>query len=195
MKFFQQRACRIAGLTSLLALLLLQALPGQTQANEPLGVGQKAPDLTLRNLEGKEISLSKIWKDSPLVLIVLRGFPGYQCPACQAQVGQFKRDAADLEKKGCRVVFVYPGVKASLEQRAKEFAGEEKLPAIFSFAIDPDYALTNAYGIRWDAPNETAYPSTFVINSKGVVTWSRISRTHGGRVSVKEVLTALGEVK
>jgi len=61
--------------------------------------------------------------------------------------------------------------------------------------LDPDYVFTNLYGLRWDAPRETAYPSTFVVDSLGVVRFSKISRSHGGRASVDEVLQAVTTVK
>jgi hypothetical protein len=43
----------------------------------------------------------------------------------------------------------------------------KKLPADFDLVLDPGYDFTNTYGLRWNAPNETAYPSTFLINREG----------------------------
>ncbi|HXT12612.1 MAG TPA: redoxin family protein [Candidatus Angelobacter sp.] len=57
--------------------------------------------------------------------------------------------------------------------------------------IDPDYAFTKAYGLRWDAPSETAYPSTFVIAKGGKITFSHISHQHGDRVKAEAVLKML----
>ena len=57
--------------------------------------------------------------------------------------------------------------------------------------LDPGYAFTNLYGLRWDAPKETAYPATFVLDRGGVVRFANVSRSHGGRTPVAEVLSAL----
>jgi hypothetical protein len=61
--------------------------------------------------------------------------------------------------------------------------------------LDPDYTFTKAYGLRWDAPNETAYPSTFVITENRKIIFSHVSREHGGRVKAEEVLKSLQESK
>jgi len=41
---------------------------------------------------------------------------------------------------------------------------------------DPDYKVTNLYGVRWNAPEETAYPSTFVLDKSRTVLFQRIIR-------------------
>jgi len=65
----------------------------------------------------------------------------------------------------------------------------------FVFPLDPDYAFTNRYGLRWEAKNETAYPSTFSIGRDGWVTFSKVSKTHGGRTTAAEVLARLPGTK
>ena len=64
-------------------------------------------------------------------------------------------------------------------------------PAAFRYVLDPDYTFVNAYGLRWDAPRETAYPSTFVIDARGVVRFAKISHTHGDRTKAADVLAEL----
>ncbi|MCX6612325.1 MAG: redoxin family protein [Acidobacteria bacterium] len=68
---------------------------------------------------------------------------------------------------------------------------DKNLPAGFELVLDPDYKFTTQYGLRWDAPQETAYPSTFLIDSKGMVFFSKISKTHGGRTTTTEILEEL----
>ncbi len=57
--------------------------------------------------------------------------------------------------------------------------------------VAPGYQFTNAYGIRWDPPRETAYPKTMIINKSGKIKFRKISDNHRGRVSADDVLTAL----
>jgi alkyl hydroperoxide reductase subunit AhpC len=61
--------------------------------------------------------------------------------------------------------------------------------------LDPDYTFTLRYGLRWDAPRETAYPSTFVIDRGGVVRFALVSRTHDGRAPAADVLAVLAGLK
>ena len=58
-------------------------------------------------------------------------------------------------------------------------------------ATQPSAKSPRQYGLRWDAPQETAYPSTFLIDSKGVIFFSKISKSHGGRTTATEVLEEL----
>lgn len=155
-------------------------------------VGTEAKDFELAALGGANTKLSALTKDGPVVLVVLRGNPGYQCPICTRQFGEFLGKADDFKTAGARVVFVYPGPSDKLKEKAAEFVKGKDYPAHFAILLDPDYTFTNAYGLRWDAKNETAYPSTFVIGKDRKVTYAKVSTTHGGRASVAEALKALG---
>ena len=158
---------------------------------EPPKIGEKVPDFSLSSIDGKLIRLGDWIAAGPVVLVVLRGYPGYQCPFCSRQAADFLRNAHGFSDAGTRVILVYPGPPDGLQQRASEFVAGRSLPNGFDLLLDPDYKITNLYGVRWDAPHETAYPSTFVISRAGVVLFSRISKQHGGRTTAAEVLDAL----
>jgi peroxiredoxin len=89
------------------------------------------------------------------------------------------------------VVLIYPGPPQDLGARANEFLADKKLPTNFDLLVDPGYAFTNLYGLRWNAAQETAYPSTFLIDRQGVVFFSKIVREHGGRTTAAEILDAM----
>jgi thioredoxin-dependent peroxiredoxin len=164
------------------------------QGFDNLAIGKKATDFKLKTITGDEVQLSKINAGHPVVLIVLRGWPGYQCPVCTKQVGSLVADADKFTKSGAVVIMVYPGPSEQLQEHAKEFSEDYKFPENFYFTLDPGYSMINKYGLRWEAPNETAYPSTFVINKKGEIVFSKISTTHGGRADNEEIFEALGKL-
>lgn len=178
-----------------LALLFLfnTEVPAAAKDSARPAVGDTAKDFELPNLKEQKIKLSDQLKKGPVVLLVLRGYPGYQCPVCTRQVGQFIANAAKLKTANATVIMVYPGPSKELVKRADEFIRNQSLPDHFQFLIDPDYTFTNAYHLRWDAKRETAYPSTFVIGKDGKIKYAKISMTHGGRANAKAVLKALGE--
>lgn len=153
--------------------------------------GNAAPNFLLRTLDDKPVELEKLTAKSPVVLVMLRGWPGYQCPLCTRQVQEYLAHAKQFGEKGAQVVMVYPGPAEKLEAHAQEFLGNKQWPENFTFVIDPDYTMTNAYGLRWDAKKETAYPSTFVIERGGNVRFAYISKTHGDRVSAARALAEL----
>ena len=156
-------------------------------------VGEKAPDFTLKTLDMKEVKLSKVIEDGPAVVVMLRGWPGYQCPICKRQVGDFIGQAEKFKEAKAQVVMVYPGPSEYLDDHAKEFAEmqKESWPDNVTLVLDPDYTMTNAYGLRWDAEKETAYPSTFVVDQEQKVQYAKISKEHGGRTSAEEVVKAV----
>ena len=145
----------------------------------------------LRTLDDKTVELKSLTAKSAVVLIVLRGWPGYQCPLCTKQVHDFVAQAAQFKAHGAQVLMVYPGPADKLQAHAQEFLRDKQWPGDFTFVVDPDYAFTNAYGLRWNAKNETAYPSTFVIGGDGKVRFAIVSNSHGGRTSAAQVLALL----
>jgi thioredoxin-dependent peroxiredoxin len=174
-------------LATVCALLL-----GVSAFAETPAIGAKAPDFTLSTPTGKPVKMSKEEGGHSLVLVVLRGFPGYQCPYCVKQVHDFIDHASDFETKKTRVLLVYPGPPAALDQHAKEFLEKQaELPSNIVLVTDPDYTVTNLYGLRWDAPHETAYPSTFVLDKKGMIVFEKISHSHGDRLSAQDALDHL----
>ena len=155
-------------------------------------VGAKAPDFTLSTPTGKTVTLSAEQGGRDLVLVILRGFPGYQCPYCVKQVHEFVDHASDFKAKNTMVLLVYPGPPAELDQHAKEFLEkQDELPPNVVLVTDPDYKVTNLYGLRWDAPHETAYPSTFILDGSGTVVFEKVSRSHGDRLSAQDALDHL----
>ncbi|MBL4883602.1 MAG: redoxin domain-containing protein [Planctomycetaceae bacterium] len=158
-------------------------------------VGDIAKDFKLKATDGKSYKLKELSKDKLVVLVVLRGFPGYQCPACTRQAANFLAGINAIKKEGAILVFVYPGPANNLEQKAGEFLADSVLPDGAIMLLDPDYQFTNLYGLRWDAQNETAYPSTFIIDSHLKIRFAKISKTHGGRTSSQQVLSALKALK
>ncbi|MDE3067034.1 MAG: redoxin family protein [Verrucomicrobiota bacterium] len=131
----------------------------------------------------------------PVVLVVLRGRPGYQCPICTRQVHDFVTHADEFAAQNAQVLMVYPGPAENLKARAQEFLQNKQWPKDFLFVIDLDYKFTTGYGLRWDAKNETACPSTFSIDTKGKVRFAHVSKSHGDRVGATAALDALQTLK
>lgn len=174
------------------------AAGAEDKTTSPPAVGDTAREFELQAVlgihEGK-VKLRDVVKSGPVVVVVLRGFPGYQCPICSRQVGSLIARAKDFSAQNANVLLIYPGPAKELDQRAQEFLKGTTLPAPFTLLLDPDYKFTNAYGLRWDAPRETAYPSTFIVDSASRVRYAKISQSHGGRAEVTDVLKSLEGAK
>ena len=185
-------------LASLSRLLLLAAMAsagtgtcfGATVPTVPK-VGDFAPNFTLKTLEGRTLELKSLVQERQVVLVVLRGWPGYQCPLCARQVQDYVASAAAFQQRNASVVMVYPGPAQQLVEHAAKFLEEKSWPRNFALVLDPDYVFTNAYGLRWDVKKETAYPSTFIIERGGRVHLAHVSRSHGDRLSAARALAEL----
>lgn len=185
------RASSFATLRRLVAVTSVVVGFGMAAAQTP-AVGAKAPDFTLQTPTGTPVSLAEERAKGTTVVVLLRGFPGYQCPYCVKQVHDFVEHSADFATRKADVVLVYPGPPADLDQHAREFlAKQANLPSNIKLVIDPDYKMTSLYGLRWDAPHETAYPSTFILDARGNILFEKISHSHGDRTSANDILAQL----
>lgn len=158
--------------------------------------GSKINEIIGTTINGADFKLSKHVEKGSVVLVMLRGFPGKQCPVCSTQVAGYIAKAEEFRKqRNTPVVFIYPGKVESLAKRAKEFTApleeEVDLPGNFIFVIDHDYLITNQLNLRWDDPNETAYPAALVIDHDGYVQYAKVSDNHGDRATADEVLEFL----
>lgn len=182
----------LLGILVLACSLVMPVGPGiAVAANGPPKVEERAKDFELKSITGDKVALSDVAAQQPVVLIVLRGYPGYQCPACNQQVVQFLEKAEKFKTAGVQVLIVYPGPARDLDKHAKELVRDKTIPDHFQLLLDPDYSFTKAYHLRWNARNETAYPATFVIQKDLQITYAKVSKTHGGRTNPDEVLKAL----
>ncbi len=183
----------------LFALLLCCSMVGTIRADEDdeeqikqLEVGDRAIEFDLPVVGGEDyLSLREQYKQGPVVVVVLRGYPGYQCLLCSRQVASLSNRAGTLAKHAQKVILVYPGPATALEQHAEQFMGSRSLPQPLVIVRDEGMEMVTQWGLRWDALNETAYPATFVIDRNGRVRWSKVSHSHAGRSTVEEILKEL----
>jgi len=187
--------CRCSGLLLAFVLVLVASQPASAQHENVLDflkVGDTAPDVEFQPLQGdQKVKLSSLTADGPAVLVVLRGWPGYQCPICFRQMGSLVSHADDFKRLGAKVVLVYPGPADGLPEHAKDFLKGTEPPEPFVMMIDPDYEFTNLYHLRWDEPRETSYPSTFVLDPNRVIKFRKTSFSHGDRSRADDVLAAV----
>jgi peroxiredoxin len=181
-------------IATVMGMAVLFTFPSVALADQasPLDVGDRAIDFELPIVGGEGlISLSDEYKKGGVVVIVLRGYPGYPCPMCAQQLGSLANRAQTLAQETHRVILVYPGEKTSLEKHAKRFMGSRRLRDPLVVVRDDGMKMVERWGLRWNTRKETAYPATYIIDRNGQVRWKKISKTHAGRSSVQEILREL----
>ncbi|QDT08085.1 redoxin domain-containing protein [Planctomycetes bacterium K23_9] len=162
------------------------------QETGAIEIGEKAINFELP-IVGKDdfIDLQNEYQQGIVVVVVLRGYPGYQCPLCTSQVSALINRARTLKDKVHKVVLVYPGESDELKRHAKKFLGARRIPEPIVLVADPGMKMVQSWGVRWNAPRETAYPATFIVKSNGRVAWKKVSQSHAGRSSVEEIVRQL----
>ena len=129
-----------------------------------LKVGDKAPEFTAINQDGKEVKLSD-FKGKKLVLFF---YPKASTPGCTTEAKNLRDNYDLLKEKGFEVL----GVSADSPKRQKNFKVKNDLP--FDLIADEDKKVINAYGV-WGPKKfmgreyEGIHRTTFVIDENGVI--------------------------
>ena len=127
-----------------------------------LTVGQKAPDFTLTDKDGKSVSLSDFLGKK----VVLYFYPRDNTPGCTRQACAFASAYDEFKTKNVEVIGIS---KDSVASHIK-FAEKYNLP--FILLSDPDRAAIEAYGV-WQEKKMCGkvgmgvVRTTFIIDEKG----------------------------
>ncbi len=101
-----------------------------------LTVGKKAPDFTVVDDQGKEVSLKELKGKK----VVLYFYPRDDTPGCTREACAFRDGIAQIKKKGAVVLGVSADSIGSHEKFKKKFALN------FPLLSDPDKKLIQSYG-------------------------------------------------
>ncbi len=101
----------------MIAMPILAALLGAT----PIKVGDRAPDFTLPDTDGKPVTLSKLLEQGPVILAF---YPKAFTPGCTHQNEHFRDHFAEATAKGAQVV----GISVDSVDTQRRFKAELRLP-------------------------------------------------------------------
>ena len=136
----------------------------QRSEGKMLEVGTMAPDFTLLNQNGEEISLSQYRGQK----VILYFYPNDNTPGCTKQACRFAQLYPDFVKKGAVIL----GVSKDSVKSHKKF--EEKYQLPFTLLSDPDLVAIQAYDV-WKEKNMYGKKvmgvvrTTYLINEEGII--------------------------
>lgn len=180
------------------------ASAGTLPAGIGVPVGERAPDATLRDSEGREVRILDLTKAGRVLVVFYRG--GW-CPFCNAQIHELTRTFSEYRKRGVTPV-------AISVDRVDESAKTQATYAIpFPVLSDPDlvahrayrvvhqvgeaeYARLKGFGMDLEqasgrAHHSIAVPSLFLVDTEGVVRWAHADPDYKVRPSTAQVLAAI----
>lgn len=126
--------------------------------------GNKAPNFTLNDQDGNQISLSD-YKGKRLVVFF---YPKANTPGCILEVCNLRNNYEELLERGYNLL----GVSADTEKLQGSFKRKYKLP--FPLLADVNKELINAFGV-WGPKKfmgrsyDGIHRKTFIINEEGIV--------------------------
>jgi peroxiredoxin Q/BCP len=129
-----------------------------------LTAGDKAPDFTAKDQNGKTVSLA----DFKGKTVILYFYPKDDTPGCTAEACDFRDNYQSLVGKGFEVI----GVSTDDEKSHKKFETKYSLP--FPLIADTDHNIVEAYGV-WGEKNMYGKKymgtvrTTFIIDGDGII--------------------------
>ncbi len=152
-----------------------------------LKIGETAPQWQLTALDGNIYSLDQ-FQDQSLLLIFLRGT---WCPNCRKQMEAVRNDWARLAPLAKVVALV--GQSAS---EVSDYLSRNPMP--FPLLPDPTREVIKKYGVYQRLSLDgfrIAYPSTMIIDQRGVVRYSYVGGSQFDRPDFNQVITELEKLK
>jgi thioredoxin-dependent peroxiredoxin len=138
---------------------------GASVSERRLAPGDKAPDFTLPDVDGKPVSLSSLRGKQVIVYF----YPAAMTPGCTTEACDFRDSLSSLAAAGVTVVGISPDEPAKLAK----FRDRDHLT--FPLLSDPDHQVEKAYGAYgekklYGKTTMGVIRSTFVIDPSGIVT-------------------------
>ncbi|MGD9736330.1 MAG: thioredoxin-dependent thiol peroxidase [Solirubrobacterales bacterium] len=152
-----------------------------------LAVGEEAPDFTLRDQNGDEVTLSELRGET----VVVYFYPRADTPGCTTQACGVRDRSGDYAAAGARVIGISPD---EVEEIAK-FA--DKYDLGFTLLADPDHAVAERYG-AWGEKSmygktyTGVLRNTYIVDPKGKI--ARVLPKVQPKKHDDLVLRALGEL-
>ena len=176
--------------------------------NQALNVGDKAPDFTLGDPDGKQVRLSDLLKEGPVVLTWYRGA---WCPYCNIALASLTKHNDDFKKLGATLVALTP----ELPDTTAETVKEQVLP--FEVLSDIDHKVAEQYGLVFKLNDDTRaryaekfklversgekaadrlpLPATYVIGTDGVIRYAFLDADYRRRAEPEDIIAALKKLQ
>ncbi len=179
-------------------------LRSEQLAEKALKVGQKMPDFTLPDANGKKISLKTLLKSGPVIVTFYRGS---WCPYCNAQLSNYQQHLADIKAKHATLVAISP------EKPDLSLLLAEKKKLEFPILTDQNNALAKKFGLVFTVTPELKQvytkfgidleksqgnadwrlpiPATFLIGKNGKILFAHVDPDYTKRAELSDILAVI----
>lgn len=179
------------------------SVPASAEAARPIGIGAKAPDVPVRNVDGATVRLGTLFAAKPTVLIFYRGS---WCPYCNRHLAALAELEPQLLALGYQILAVSPDAAAGLRKAT------EKNKLNYQLISDRDMHAAKAFGVAFRVSENTAksytskgidlapilsgdgywlpVPAVYVIGRDGVIRFAHADADYKARLGATALLEA-----
>ena len=136
-----------------------------------IGVGDQAPDFTLRNQDGEKVSLSD-YRGRKVLLIF---YPGDFSPVCGDQLSIYQEVKPQIAERGVELV----GISVDSFYAHKAFQEKLGIDTTLLSDFEPKGEVARAYGSYLEAPLGFANRTLVLVDEDGRVAWTYESENPG----------------
>jgi peroxiredoxin (alkyl hydroperoxide reductase subunit C) len=147
-----------------------------------IAAGEKAPDFTLRNQDGRDVSLSD-FRGKKLLLVF---YPFDFSPVCSDQLSVYQEVKPEIEAKGVEMV----GISVDQPYAHKAFREKLGIDTTLLSDFEPKGEVSKAYGSFIDAAG-MSNRTLVLIDEDGTVEWTYESPTPGESPGANVIFDAL----
>lgn len=170
-----------------------------------LRVGQEAPVINARSVDGMLINSTELNKENELVVIFYRG---KWCPYCNRHLSNLNDSVALIEEKGAKVLVIGPETFKNSEKTT------EKMGSGFVLIPDTTMEIMQSYDVLFSVTKKyrgkiktflftdiaenngqdeamLPVPATYIIGKDGKIKWRHFDYDYTKRASAKEIIDNL----
>lgn len=175
-----------------------QEIPKEPTDISPLLIGEKIPDIQLKDINGSPVTLANLAGEKQTVLIFYRG--GW-CPYCNVHLGEIQTIEQDILNAGYQIVAISPDAPENLK------ASIDKHKLNYKLLSDRETKAAQGFGLAYQAPERyhntlskssgggnkgvLPVPALFVLNRQGEILFEYINPDYKKRIKGSLLLSVI----
>jgi peroxiredoxin len=168
-----------------------------------LKMGDTAPDFTLPNAFGQNISLSKVIESG---IVILKFYRGEWCPICNLDLREIQKYLPEIKSYGATLLAISPQKPddaLTISQKNElgfDVLSDEKQEVIklYNLQFDPGEDYHNRRDLtllNGDGSKTLPVPATYIIDTKQKIVMGHVEPDYTQRMKPEEILKVLKEIK
>ena len=183
----------------LILYVLTIFIPDSLAEPSGLKVGDKAPDFTVVDQTGKEVSLSSTLEEGKVILTFYRGA---WCRYCMKQMKEYQDSLALINQAGASLIAISPehekGIKLTVEKAGVTFSliRDVDLQIMLDYEVISEDKVKEYRRLSKETEEDISrkyvpVPALYIINQKGIIEFVSFNFDYKQRLTVQKILTKL----